>query len=537
MTAAPGPAHTTHAADNSPFIVGLASHSDLAPGQISTLIDSVVNFLLELKQHLPATELIVMMDVNDPVSPAIAAALQALSISIESLTADAAAALVRRSSLLLALWDGRSSSVADDTADLVLRFLGVRGAHTQAENCIEISTVANELDVAARLVFWIAARRRGDDNTPPSAYYLLSAGDSVLDVQPSMPQSLQRRLADLNEYNQDFERFSADSGPQRSASLMRDPAVMLALSDGATVAAIDRQFVKADSLAGYMQRQSDRLFNLFGITAFTMGVAYLVYDKITESKALLMFYVLILFVSLLIFYFFQTKRWFGKYLAYRALAETLRVRFYLAVAGIDRVQSRALITLTGISRFAGFGWICFVLDAIEPVAANGAAADDNPALRARLVDQDWIEDQYRYFVRKVAAMEKHRFWIGRLKNGVFIVVLIVLSVMFMFGGALHDVDARPGLPLKNVLTFFSGTLAVVLGVWELRQNKMAVQELLWQYRNQLSQYQRARRALQRISSRSRRDAVLEELGENSLMEIYLWAIHRYHREHAPPSAF
>ncbi|MGH8231278.1 MAG: hypothetical protein ACRESY_05600, partial [Steroidobacteraceae bacterium] len=237
------------------------------------------------------------------------------------------------------------------------------------------------------------------------------------------------------------------------------------------------------------------------------------------------------------FYFFQTKRWFGKYLAYRALAETLRVRFYLAVAGIDRVQSRALITLTGISRFPGFGWICFVLDAIEPVAANRAAADENPELRARLVDQDWIEDQYRYFVRKVAAMEKHRFWIGRLKNGVFIVVLVVLSVMFMFGGALQNVDARSGLPLKNILTFFSGTLAVVLGVWELRQNKMAVQELLWQYRNQLSQYQRARRALQRISSRSRRDAVLEELGENSLMEIYLWAIHRYHREHAPPSAF
>ena len=27
-----------------------------------------------------------------------------------------------------------------------------------------------------------------------------------------------------------------------------------------------------------------------------------------------------------------------------------------------------------------------------------------------------------------------------------------------------------------------------------------------------------------------------QLGENSLMEIYLWAIHRYHREHAPPAA-
>ncbi|MGH8230547.1 MAG: hypothetical protein ACRESY_01860, partial [Steroidobacteraceae bacterium] len=395
MTAPPAPATRLHAADNSAFIVGLTSHPDLSPEQMPRLIEALVSFLLELKQHLPATELKVMLDAEGPASPAIAVALQGLNISIESLSVAPAAALLRRSSLLLALWDGRSSSLADDPADLVFRFLGVRGEQTQNANRIEISTVANELDVAARLVFWISARRCGDDATAPSAHYLLSAGDSVLDVQPSMPPSLQRRLADLNEYNQDFERFSANPRHARSASLMREPAALLALSDAAGVAGIDRQFVKADSLAGYMQRQSDRLFNLFGITAFTMGLAYLVYDKITESKALLMFYVLMLFISLLTFYFFQTKRWFGKYLAYRSLAETLRVRFYLAVAGVDRVQSRALITLTGISRFPGFGWISFVLDAIEPAAADPAAATDNPALRARLVDQDWIEDQYR----------------------------------------------------------------------------------------------------------------------------------------------
>jgi hypothetical protein len=32
----------------------------------------------------------------------------------------------------------------------------------------------------------------------------------------------------------------------------------------------------------------------------------------------------------------------------------------------------------------------------------------------------------------------------------------------------------------------------------------------------------------------RRDDLLMQLGENSLTEIYLWAIHRYHREHTPP---
>src|ERR1700691_5728964 len=100
-------------------------------------------------------------------------------------------------------------------------------------------------------------------------------------------------------------------------------------------------------------------------------------------------------------------------------------------------------------------------------------------------------------------MERHRSWVRRMKGGAFIAVLVVLATMCLFGDALHHIDARTGVPVKNILTFCSGALAVVLGVWELRQNKMALQELLWQYRNQLSQFERARMQLKRTSSRSR----------------------------------
>jgi len=91
------------------------------------------------------------------------------------------------------------------------------------------------------------------------------------------------------------------------------------------------------------------------------------------------------------------------------------------------------------------------------------------------------------------------------------------------------------VPLRNMLTFFMGTLAVLLGVWELHQDKMATRELLWQYRNQLRHFERARSQLACISTPRRRRAVLAELGKDSLMESYLWAIHRYHRELEPPS--
>jgi hypothetical protein len=549
-----------HQPDNSPFIIGLTGHRDLDPARNSQLLAAVGSFLLEIRQHLPDTEVRLMLDGRDYLSLAIASSALALDIAVDALiattpigahadaphnllddprvhgmqgpAAEFGDILVRCSSVLLALWDGALSTAPDDTADQVYRFLGVRGEHSASLNKIELSAMAHDQDVVRRPVYWVPARRGGDDavETAPQPYYLLSAADNVLDVAQSMPAALKRRLADLNEYNFEFERLTADGRLARSNSLLPDQSAMPPASDAAVLENIDRQFVKADALAGYMQRRSDRLFNVFGIAALTMGLAYLIYDKITESRLLLIFYTFVLFVSLVVYYFFQTKRWFGKYLAYRALAETLRVRFYLAMAGVDRrMQTRALIELTGIYRFAGFGWISFVLDSIEPTTPVWQQSKEIYEARARLVDAAWIEDQHRYFVRKVASMERHRSWIGRLKSGVFIAALLVLSAMFFFGAALHNIDARTGLPLKNILTFCSGTLAVVLAVWELRQNKMAVQELLWQYRNQLSQFQRARIQLQRIASRARRDAILKELGENSLMEIYLWAIHRYHR--------
>src|SRR5256886_16612704 len=87
---------------------------------------------------------------------------------------------------------------------------------------------------------------------------------------------------------------------------------------------IDAQYRKADALAVHYQRRSDRLFDLFAITAFAMGLAYLVYDKLVESRTLLIAYLLTLLGSLGVYHVLQGKRWLGKHLPSGALAETVR---------------------------------------------------------------------------------------------------------------------------------------------------------------------------------------------------------------------
>jgi hypothetical protein len=575
---------------NSPFMVGVSGHRDLDPDDSARLREAVIDFVQQLKRHLPDTELRLIVGMAAGADLLVAETALGLGVPVEAvlpmplehyaadfddrtlaqlkellrrpqvrcveLSADARDAgtgphsreqrdrmyanltdsLIRRSSLLLALWDGRSSQLPGGTADTVLRYLGVRTDHNRDGSTIHFIEVAEEPESAPRLVYWTPALRSGATSGAPvpSPCYLAGAGDNVLQVLRSMPQRLARQLAELNSYNLEYQRLSGAGRLGTPESLMASLPARTALPAGGMLEDIDAQYGKADALAVYYQKRSDRLFDLFAFMAFAMGVAYLIYEKLTESRALLIAYLATLLTSLGVYYVLQGKRWFGKHLTYRALAETLRARFYLRLAGADqRTAAGEVLALSGIEKFRGFSWIGFVLKGIE-VADDGVDPDRDVATHS--VEQAWIDGQFRYFTRKVAQLEKASRRVKHLRHFLFVAILLVISLLFAFGDQLHRIDVGLGIPLKNILTFSMGLMAVLLGVWELHQDKMATRELLWQYRNQLSHFARAKAQLARISTPRRRNDLLVELGKDSLMESYLWAIHRYHREHEPPAA-
>ena len=63
------------------------------------------------------------------------------------------------------------------------------------------------------------------------------------------------------------------------------------------------------------------------------------------------------------------------------------------------------------------------------------------------------------------------------------------------------------------------SLAVLLGVWELHQDKMATRELLWQYRNQLTHFARAKAQLAQIMTPGRRSQVLADLDAKGVLAL------------------
>jgi len=571
-------------------MVGVSGHRDLDPGDNARLREAVADFVQQLKGHLPDTELRLIVGMAEGADLLVAETALGLGVPVEAvlpmplehyaadfdvqtlaqlkellrrpqvrcveLSADAAgvvagphsreqrdamytnltATLIRRSSLLLALWDGRSSRLAGGTADTVLRYLGVRTNDSGELDGIHFIEADDEPENTPRLVYWTPALRSGanGEHQGRSPCYLAGAGDNVLKVLRAMPERLKRQLAELNGYNLEYQRLSEAGRLSSPESLMASLPGRSAFPAGAMLEDIDAQYGKADALAVYYQRRSDRLFDLFAFMAFAMGVAYLIYEKLTESRALLIAYLATLLTSLGVYYVLQGKRWFGKHLTYRALAETLRARFYLRLAGADqRMDAGEVLALSGIEKFRGFSWIAFVLKGIE---AADNRVDPDREVATQNVEQAWIEGQFRYFTRKVAQLERASRRVKHMRHFLFVAILVVISLLFAFGDQLHRIDVGLGIPLKNILTFSMGLMAVLLGVWELHQDKMATRELLWQYRNQLDHFARAKAQLARVSTPRRRNDLLVALGKDSLMESYLWAIHRYHREHEPPAA-
>src|SRR5258708_15484045 len=350
-----------------------------------------------------------------------------------------------------------------------------------------------------------------------------------------MPAILKEQLSELDEYNLDFRRLNGAGRLLEPDSIMAKLPFRDSVPDLPTLRDIDEQYGKADALAVYFHRLSDRLINLFGLVAIVMSFLYLIYERIAQSRLLLITYVVTLFGGLVAYYLLQCRHWFGKHLTYRALAETLRARFYLRLADADyRVDAAEVLTLSGIEVFEGFSWIGFVLKAIEPADIHPAAWQGKESDEARWVEQVWIESQHQYFAAKVVALERSSRRVKHLRYSIFAAILLVIAVLIVFGTALDGIRLAFGVTLKDLLTFVVGLLAILVGAWELHQTKMAARELLWQYRNQLKHISRAQARLLRVTSVLRRKEVLADLGKESLMECYMWAMHRFHREQEPP---
>jgi len=437
-------------------------------------------------------------------------------------------------SILLALWDGEDRGLPGGTGDTVLRYLGlVTKEGARAPRSLALPEAQARASDGERPVFWLRTRRTAGETDGNDVAGFLGVADNgdVVVTGADLPDSLAEELDKLVDYARDA---AAHVNPgEHPWGLLSDEALALRPAAAEALRAMDYEYRRADLLAVHHQQRSDRLFKTFSLMAAIMGLLFLVYAKIYPGKVFLAGY-LVLFAGGFILFSAATRHgWFTRHLMYRAVAESLRTRFYLTVAGVEpRGIEQHLMRLLGVRRIAGFSWIGHILRACTPFEL-GTVADSMAGFD--WVRKSWIEDQYKYFKRKAHGLHEAHHRLERFKGFILAAMAIAVASLIVFKGYLSHTEVL-GLHLKTYLVFLLGLVPFWLGVWEIYQSKMAIKELGWQYQNQLFHLERAASALKHPASAKRSAHILDDTAERLLADTYLWTVQRFHREHEPPAA-
>jgi hypothetical protein len=567
-----------------PLLVGVCGHRNLDPSCVTEIAIAVRTQLLRLAEALPSTEIRVLSGMGPGadlivVRAAIEAGVQVeaqLTMPLAQYRADFGSdsnnefeallahplvrcveftqperldepgdrdsgyqplgdTLIRRSSILLAVWDGKGTLPSGGTFDTLIRYLDCRGGGDgQFVEPAFIPAADTDTESGDAVVYWIPVRRTGDDarSDLPKACFLTAAGQNRLAVHAELPSSVANEWRELDDFNHEYHSLSRNSDRQSQNSLLSSLPSGLKFPDAELLHDIDARYSIADSLAMHYQRRSDGLFQLLGALTLLIGGSFLVYELLIDSRWVLVIYLFVLAISLTLFRILSRNHWFSGHLASRTLAESLRVKFYLVLAGADHlVDIRELTALSGIHLFNGFGWVRHVLRGVERLEAFGAGRFTSGSAAEAVVEHAWINAQHAYFTRQVKRLSRIERREAHYKRAMFAVTLIAVIGLVFYGEEMEHIEYLVSVPVKDLVMFVWGSLTVVLGVWELHQDKMATSELLWQYRNQLRHFARARAQLKMATGMLERLKVIAQVGRESVMESYLWAIHRFHREH------
>jgi len=580
--------------DGISFRVGVTGHRDILPENIDTAKQNSRELLSSLKSAMPATRITVISGLAEGADRIFAEAALALNMSVEAvmpmplkyykndfdetssaelnrildteavqcielpltpgldaddnnwpdgarntLYANLSADLRRRSNVLVAFWDGKFKNLTGGTDDTVVKYLDAMPGENNA--AIELTDADGALLNGEPLVYWIPTRRISsgqpastlvDANLP----CWLAASGERLRQWSDPPDDFHQELTEFDQFNQQYQELKQSDSLASYGNLL-DGCSDTLKEEAQELKESDQAYVMADGLALYFQARSDRLFKWFSLMTALMGVLFLVYAKLAAVPILLIAYLALFFGGVFIHRRGGKQQWFTRHLVYRCLAETMRVRFFLDLAGArDGANIHSLLGITGINKFRGFSWIRHIMQSTNPGAhlapLEVVTAEDRIDLARRL----WIEDQADYFERKTHQLHLHHQKLEGIKKWVIWGLIAATVSLVFFKKVLLGIGISDHLSLKTLLIFLMGLLPFWLGVWEVYQSKMAVKELMWQYSNQSDNYSSTNRMLQNSTNVEYQKSLIARLGQASILENFLWIINRYHREHEPPVA-
>lgn len=354
-----------------PIVIGVTGHRDLAPGTDGALYGHLRDLFLALQKRYPASPIVVLSplaagadtlcaraaldagcalaaplplppdEYRKDFTPGEAAVFDVLSAEAQDCFVapdteprparptrgwhyrQAGLYVAAHCHLLLALWDGEPQLTEDGcgTYETVRQMLGgdLEGlaASAPAGKCGPLIQIVTPRAAAGKPpkepAFWLHQ---------PGCAPVSRGGFPALDV-----------FRDIDDFNWEIKMNLHWVVRERESCVAGciDPGIAASL-DGSQQALLGA-FAAADTLAVHNQQKRLRVVQALSAIALLLVLSFLFYDE-AASFAALVVYGLLLLPAAAVYFLSARRKYHEKYLRFRTLAETLRVQFYLRLAGI-----------------------------------------------------------------------------------------------------------------------------------------------------------------------------------------------------------
>lgn len=478
--------------------------------------------------------------------------------------ANLGAYLVRHANFLVALWDGcYHEDSAGGTGDVVRFMLNGRmqwgsDVPPRAEFNPYSLLHGGELGMVAHIP--VARAKKGCKesaaaefcNTPPSGwkggcsirFYHTDLRTNVADDAPQQYLHDYQRaeqdqlLQQVECYNRDIEqhrrpsRFSFISGVADFSERLQ--AAWLPLSDNASAPdntrATVQRFRAADTLALQYQRQMRRLLIAYMALVTLLFVSYELVGFYSGSHSLAgeVSFVSFVLSSLLLgalYLFTRRKDYKGRLHKYRALAEALRIQFYLLYISDKATVER---TFSGTHQ-RQFPWIAHSMRVCTLFDWSLESGSEIRGWEERLeqVQQHWVEDQINYLKGKLfgGRVEGLKSLVGRLTGYSRLLFLLAFGLMLL----LSSVYGTEKFSTNNLLTANEFSLLMLLIVFLIGASGIirewstinGYEEDINRFQDSLAAFNRTVLELNSEDPHERREAMVN-LAQQALHENTLW---------------
>jgi hypothetical protein len=423
--------------------------------------------------------------------------------------------------VLLALWDGRSSSAVGGTAQIVHYHLtGAMEGFADGQASADL-LANNENDLAYHIVC-----SRGHENGHPAegleplrTYWITSLRGREDSTQ--IPDEYRLMLDRLKEFDEDEEKYREEIETSGSTLLEGLPSFEIP----AGVRHADLFFRTADWLALHFQKRVHLSMRSTYLLAALMGLVFLLYSEYSGSAWMVLLFLALFFVGVAFHFIGERRQWHRKYLDYRALAEGLRVQIYWNLSGVVDPASAEFAYDSFLNKQdVELGWIRHVMRTASMQRARGSEPDPR---WVEWVVERWIgqegsgDGQLAYYSSKTHQNAIHHQRTGMLGNICLWSGIGVAFLLLLFG-------SRASEEQLIVMMILMGALPLIAGVRAAYAHKKAEKELIRQYDFMSRIFGNARQLLDESSELHFQRRVLRALGEAALEEGAEWIL--MHRE-------